>query len=179
MAATRTDVPYTVYNYDGGCIAGYDTDAPGVYLADRTDGCAAVLPTRSYSELMLLETLEERFEYLKLNGVVGDATFGYERYLNQVFYHSRAWIEAKEATIIRDRGYDLGVPGWKIGGTIYVHHMNPVTVRQLKDNDPCLTDPEYLISCSYDTHQAITWGNKSLLPRPMVVRRANDTCPWK
>lgn len=134
---------------------------------------------RSYSELCTFDTLEERFDYLKLNGVVGDVLFGYARYLNQVFYHSRAWMDAKEEVIIRDMGYDLGVPGWKIGGAIYVHHMNPVTLQQLKENDPILTDPENLISCSWATHQAITWGNKLLLPKPIVVRTKNDTCPWK
>ena len=134
---------------------------------------------RTYSELCRWDTLEDRFEYLRLNGVVGEELFGYARYLNQVFYHSREWMDAKEYVIIRDQGFDLGAPGWKINGTIYVHHMNPVTLKQLKDNDPCLTDPEYLISCSYNTHQAITWGNKLLLPRPIIVRRPNDTCPWK
>lgn len=134
---------------------------------------------RTYSELCQFDTLEDRYEYLKLNGQVGEELFGYARYLNQVFYHSRAWIEAKEYVIIRDQGYDLGVPGWKISGAIYVHHMNPVTLQQLKDDDPRLLDPEYLISCSYNTHQAITWGSKILLPKPIVVRRPNDTCPWK
>ena len=134
---------------------------------------------RTYSELCQFGTLEDRYEYLKLNGIVGDVQFGYARYLNQVFYHSREWIDAKEHVIIRDQGNDLGVPGWRINGAIYVHHMNPVTLEQLKRNDPCLTDSEYLISCSYDTHQAITWGSKILLPRPIVIRRPNDTCPWK
>ena len=134
---------------------------------------------RTYSELCQFDTLEDRYEYLKLNGQVGEELFGYARYLNQVFYHSRAWIEAKESVIIRDQGYDLGVSGWKIGCAIYVHHMNPVTLQQLKDDDPRLLDPEYLISCSYNTHQAITWGSKILLPKPIVVRRPNDTCPWK
>lgn len=134
---------------------------------------------RNYSDLCQLQTLEDRFDYLKLNGVVGDELFGYSRYLNQVFYHSRAWMDAKEEVIIRDQGRDLGLPGWKIAGTIYVHHMNPITLEQLKNNDPRLIDPEYLISCSYNTHQAITWGNKALLPQPIVVRRPNDTCPWR
>lgn len=134
---------------------------------------------RTYSELCRYKTLEERYDYLRLNGVVGEELFGYARYLNQIFYHSREWIEAKEQVIIRDQGRDLGVPGWKIAGTIYVHHMNPVTLEQLKANDPRLVDPEYLISCSYNTHQAITWGNRELLPKPLVVRRPNDTCPWK
>lgn len=134
---------------------------------------------RTYSELILLPSLEERFEYLKLNGTVGEELFGYARYLNQVFYHGERWRDAKHEVILRDDGYDLGVPGWKIIGNIYVHHMNPVTLEQLKNDDPCLYDPEYLISCSYKTHQAITWGNRSLLPQGLIIRRPNDTCPWK
>ena len=134
---------------------------------------------RNYTDLCQLRTLEERFDYLRLNGVVGEELFGYERYLNQIFYHSREWVEAKQQVIIRDQGRDLGVEGWKIQGIVYVHHMNPVTLEQLKNNDPILVDPEYLISCSYNTHQAITWGNKELLPKPIVVRRPNDTCPWR
>lgn len=99
--------------------------------------------------------------------------------MNQTFYHSRRWVEAKQTVIIRDQGRDLGLEGWKIVGHIYVHHMNPVTLEQLKNDDPVLIDPEYLISCSYNTHQAITWGNRELLPKPMVVRRPNDTIPWR
>lgn len=134
---------------------------------------------RNYTELCRLKTLEERFDYLKLNGVVGEELFGYARYLNQEFYHGRMWLDVKEQIAIRDKGYDLGVPGWKIVGHIYVHHMNPITMEQILNNDPALLDPENLISCSYNTHQAITWGNRELLPKPMVVRRPNDTCPWK
>ena len=134
---------------------------------------------RNYSDLCQLHTLEDRSDYLKLNGIVGDELFGYARYLNQVFYHSRAWMDTKEEVIIRDQGYDLGIPGWKITGTIYVHHMNPITLEQIKNNDPILTDSEYLISCSYNTHQAITWGNRELLPKPLIVRRPNDTIPWR
>lgn len=134
---------------------------------------------RCYSELILLPTLEERFEYLRLNGEVGEELFGYARYLNQEFYHGNEWMDVREQVIIRDKGRDLGLEGWKITGHIYVHHMNPVTLAQLKDNDPILLDPEYLISCSYNTHQAITWGNERLLPQPLVVRRPGDTCPWK
>ena len=134
---------------------------------------------RTYSELILLPTLEDRFEYLKLNGEVGEELFGYARYLNQVFYHGERWKDAKNAVVLRDQGYDLGVRGWKITGNIYVHHMNPVTLQQLKNDDPCLYDPEFLISCSFKTHQAITWGNKSLLPQAFVIRRPNDMIPWK
>lgn len=136
-------------------------------------------PVRCYSDLILLDSLEERFDYLRLNGEVGEIQFGYYRYLNQVFYHSARWRKAKSEVVVRDNGYELGVPGWKISGHIYVHHMNPITLEQLKDDDPCLYDPEYLISCGYDVHQAITWGNRDLLPKPMIIRRPNDTCPWK
>ena len=134
---------------------------------------------RCYTELIELRTLEERFEYLRLNGAVGEELFGYARYLNQEFYHGGEWRNVRDQVIIRDGGYDLGVPGWKIVGNIYVHHMNPVTKEQLLDNDPILLDPEYLISCSYNTHQAITWGQIELLPQPLIVRRPNDTIPWK
>lgn len=134
---------------------------------------------RCYTDLILLPTLEERYDYLKLNGQIGEELFGYARYLNQEFYHGSEWRDVRERVIIRDRGYDLGVPGWKIVGNIYVHHMNPVTKEQLLDNDPILLDPEYLISCSYKTHEAITWGNYELLPKPLVARRPGDTCPWK
>ena len=134
---------------------------------------------RTFSELVRLPTLLDRFEYLRLNGEVGEELFGYARYLNQTFYHGRKWRDARDFVIIRDQGYDLGVRGWKIGGNIYVHHMNPVTLEQLKADDPALCDPEFLISCSYDTHQAITWGDEKLLPKPIIVRRPNDTCPWR
>lgn len=134
---------------------------------------------RCYSELIRLPSLQERFEYLRLNGEVGEELFGYARYLNQEFYHGSDWYDVREQVIIRDQGRDLGLPGFKIVGKIYVHHMNPITLKQLKERDPILLDPEYLISCSYDTHQAITWGNESLLPRSITVRRPGDTCPWK
>lgn len=134
---------------------------------------------RTYTELSQLYSLEDRFEYLRLNGEVGEELFGYARYLNQEFYHGAKWRDVRSKVIIRDRGYDLGVEGWKIVGNIYVHHMNPVTLQQLKDNDPILWDPENLICCSYDTHQAVTWGDPKLLPQPIIVRRPNDTCPWR
>lgn len=134
---------------------------------------------RNYTELRSFNSLEERYEYLRLNGNVGDELFGYARYLNQQFYRSSQWMDARERVIIRDNGNDLGVPGWKIQGAIYVHHMNPITLEQIKTNDPILLDPEYLISCSYNTHQAITWGVKDLLPKPIIVRTPGDTCPWK
>ena len=137
------------------------------------------IPLRNYTDLCSFTTLEDRFQYLRLNGEVGEELFGYARYLNQEFYHGRKWRDARNEVVIRDGGYELGVPGWQIAGHIYVHHMNPVTLEQLKRDDPILYDPEYLISCSYDTHQAITWGDAKLLPQPIIVRRPNDTCPWR
>lgn len=134
---------------------------------------------RNYTELCKLTTLEDRFEYLRLNGEVGEELFGYARYLNQEFYHGGRWRDARDKVIIRDHGYDLGVPGWKIVGNIYVHHMNPITLEQLKNDDPMMYDPENLISCSYRTHQAITLGSETLLPQPIIVRQRNDTCPWR
>lgn len=134
---------------------------------------------RCYSDLILLPSLKERFEYLRLNGEVGEELFGYARYLNQEFYHGNLWHDVREQVIIRDHGCDLGVRGWKIVGNIYVHHMNPITLEQLKNRDPILLDPEYLISCSYNTHQAVTWGNESLLPQTEIVRMPGDTCPWR
>lgn len=134
---------------------------------------------RTYSELILLPTLEERFEYLRLNGKVGEELFGYLRYLNQVFYQGADWRSVRRKIIIRDNGCDLGVEGWTIKGSIYVHHMNPITLEQLKNKDPILLDPENLISTSKLTHEAITLGDIALLPSMPVVRRPNDMCPWK
>ena len=134
---------------------------------------------RNYTDLLQYQTIEDRFAYLRLDGNVGDELFGYARYLNQEFYHRSDWIDVREFVILRDRGNDLGVPGWKIVGQIYVHHMNPITLEQLKSNDPILLDPEYLISCSYNTHQAITWGVEDLLPHSIKERSPGDTCPWR
>lgn len=134
---------------------------------------------RNYTDLCRYANLEDRFEYLRLNGEVGEELFGYARYLNQEFYHGRKWYDARQRAIIRDCGMDLGVDGWPITGNIYVHHMNPITLEQLKWDDPALYDPEFLICCSYNTHQAITWGDPLLLPKPIIVRRPNDTCPWR
>lgn len=135
--------------------------------------------SRTYSELIQLPTFMERFEYLKLNGKVGEELFGYARYLNQVFYQSDKWKKARRDVILRDHWNDLGVDGYEIKGAIYVHHMNPITLDQLKNDDPCLVDPEFLISCSRKTHDAVTLGSEMLLPQKPVERFPNDMCPWK
>lgn len=135
--------------------------------------------TRSYSELIKFKTIEERFEYLRLDGTVGKETFGYDRYLNQMLYKHPKFLEARDEVIIRDGGCDLGVEGYGISGAVYVHHMNPVTKEDILYNFDKLVDPEYLISSSKLTHDAIHYGDANLLPKDLVVRTKNDTCPWR
>lgn len=134
---------------------------------------------KTYSELILLPTFEERFEYLKLNGVVGETTFGYDRWLNQMFYTTKEWRAARRQVIIRDHGLDLGVNGREISGKILVHHMNPITKEDILNRSDILLNPEYLISVSDNTHRAITLGDINLLDKPLIERHPNDTCPWK
>ena len=135
---------------------------------------------RTYTELIQIPTFLERFRYLKLNGHVGEELFGYSRYLNQVFYQSERWKKVRRSIILRDQGRDLGVEGYEIFGTVYVHHMNPITLQQIKDDDPCLVDPDQLICTSRKTHEAITLGDESLLQSIFLIeRKPNDTCPWK
>lgn len=134
---------------------------------------------RTYTELIGIPTFLERYRYLKLNGHVGEELFGYARYLNQVFYQSERWKKTRRGIILRDHCCDLGMKGHEIFGTVYVHHMNPITLQQIKSDDPCLLDPEQLICVSRKTHEAITLGDESLLPHELVERKPNDTCPWK
>lgn len=134
---------------------------------------------RTYTELIQIPTFLERFRYLKLNGHVGEELFGYSRYLNQVFYQSDRWKKTRRGIILRDHGCDLGMEDHEIFGTVHVHHMNPLTLQQIKSNDPCLIDPEQLICVSERTHRAITLGDESLLPQELAERKPNDTCPWK
>lgn len=136
---------------------------------------------RTYSELMKLNTFEERFKYLKLSGSVGKDTFGYERYLNQVLYHSPAWKLVRRDVIVRDQACDLGIADRSIPGRIIVHHMNPILPEDLYDCDlASLMDPEFLISVSHSTHNAIHYGDESLLiPTEVVERKPGDTCFWR
>lgn len=134
---------------------------------------------RCYSELSSLATYEERFDYLKLNGRVGESTFGYDRYLNQVFYKSKEWKRIKDHVIVRDNACDLGIEGYEIYGRVLIHHMNPLTAKDIESMSPFLLDPEYLISTVLMTHNAIHYGDESLLIRGPVVRAMNDTCPWR
>lgn len=134
---------------------------------------------RTFSELRRLKTFEERYRYLRLTGVVGDSTFGFDRYLNQILYTSRRWQRTRDGIIIRDQGCDLGVKDYEIYGRIIIHHMNPITMEDLEVNDDKIFDPEFLICTSPNTHNAIHYGSESLLPRQPIERRPNDTCPWR
>lgn len=134
---------------------------------------------RTYSELITLPTFEERFRYLKLSGKVGEDTFGFDRYLNQVFYRSAKWKEIRDYVIIRDNGCDLGMEGHEIHQRILVHHMNPITKEDILQESEFLLDPEYMICTIKNTHDAIHYGDESLLITAPIERRKNDTCPWK
>lgn len=135
---------------------------------------------RTYSELKALPTFEERFRYLQLKGSVGKETFGFDRFLNQYLYQrSQQWKEIRDYVITRDNGCDLGIADRSIGGRIMVHHMNPLTIDDIMRESDYVFDPEYLISTSHNTHNAIHYGDESLLITVPVARSRNDTCPWK
>lgn len=135
---------------------------------------------KCYSELKTLKTFEERYEYLRISGVVGDETFGYERYLNQQFYKSKEWRSIRNNIIIRDNGCDLGIDGYEICDKIIIHHINPICIDDVLDfKKDILLDPENLICTSDDTHKAIHYGNDYLLKKMPIIRTPNDTCPWK
>lgn len=134
---------------------------------------------KTYSTLIQFLTFEERFEYLKLKGRVGAITFGGHRELNQTFYRSDDWLSFRNDVIIRDGGCDLGDPDRPIHGKIYIHHLNPLTVDDILHRSSALFDLENVICTSFKTHQAIHYGDASLLPSIIVERTPNDTCPWR
>lgn len=134
--------------------------------------------SRSYSELRRIQTFEERFDYLSLKGVVGETTFGFDRWINQQFYTSREWHQVRYAVIARDNGCDLGIPGYEISVQILIHHMNPVTPDDIRHGEEWILDPEFLITTTKQTHNAIHFGDKSRLHLPLVERRPNDTKIW-
>ena len=134
---------------------------------------------RTYNELMLLPTFKERFEYLKLSGRVGEETFGFDRWLNQKFYRSAEWKHLRDQVIIRDNGCDLGIEGREIYGKILIHHMNPITKKDILDRTDLLLNPMYLISVTKQTHDAIHYSDESILMNDPIVRSRNDTCPWR
>lgn len=133
---------------------------------------------RSYSELIKLRTFQERFDYLRLRGTVGRSTFGYDRWLNQRFYTSREWKLVRDEVIARDEALDLAMPDYEIYSDIVVHHMNPMVVAEVRDGDASILDPEYLITTTHQTHNAIHYGDGDLLPRLVVERRPGDTALW-
>ena len=137
------------------------------------------MKSKTYRELEKIDSFEERYEYLRLKGTVGESTFGFDRHLNQAFYTSQRWRSTRDKVIIRDEGCDLGIEGLDINDMIIVHHMNPMTAEEVERDCESLYDPEYLICCSNRTHQAIHYGDATLLPTGPVVRRPNDTAPWK
>lgn len=133
---------------------------------------------RTHTELMQLGTLEERWRYLALQGQVGDTTFGFDRWMNQQFYTSAEWRHIRDHVILRDEGCDLGIPGYEIHSRLHIHHMNPLTVEDLKSGNEDIVNPEFLITTTQRTHNAIHYGDEKLLPKPPVVRRPGDTKLW-
>ena len=134
---------------------------------------------RTYSELITLPTFEERYQYLRLNGRVGEETFGFDRWLNQKFYKDPEWLRIRDEVIIRDNGCDLAIPGREIYSRILIHHMNPITKDDILQRSKYLLDPEYLICTIKNTHDAIHYGDENLLVKDPVERKPNDTCPWR
>lgn len=137
-----------------------------------------IVTIRSYSELKRLKTLEDRFDYLKLNGVVGRQSWGWDRYYNQKFYYSTEWKRVRDIVIIRDGGCDLGIEGFEIHDKILIHHMNPIWIEDLKSGNPAILDPEFLITTCDLTHKAIHYGDRNLLPQIPIPRRQGDTKLW-
>ena len=134
---------------------------------------------KTYSELILIPTFIERYRYLRLSGTVGEETFGFDRWLNQRFYKDPEWLEVRNYVIVRDNGCDLGIPGREIHSRILIHHMNPITKEDILRRSKYLLDPEYLICTIKNTHDAIHYGDESLLITDPIVRSRNDTCPWR
>lgn len=134
---------------------------------------------KTYRELISLHTFEERYKFLRIAAKVGDPTFGSFRWINQNLYNSEEWKRARNIVIARDNGCDLGIPDRGIFDRIYVHHITPLTIEDFEENSSLIYDPENLICCSYNTHQAIHYGDESLLIKDFVERKPNDMCPWK
>lgn len=148
-------------------------------LSEDTKVKVITMSIKTYSELMTLPTYKERYQYLKLGSRVGEETFGFDRYLNQIFYKSEEWRRVRDEVIVRDNGCDLGVEGREIHGRVLVHHMNPITIEDIKNRSEFLLNPEYLITTVKNTHDAIHYGDESLLIDEPVIRTRNDTCPWR
>lgn len=136
------------------------------------------MTVRTYTELCRFDTFEDRFEYLRLHGAVGESTFGFDRHINQRFYKSREWMNARDFVIVRDDGCDLGIPDKPILQAILIHHVNPMSVEDIVHGEDWIFDPNYLITTTKNTHNAIHYGDASLLPKPFVARASGDTKLW-
>ena len=134
---------------------------------------------KSYSELITLPTFEERFEYLRLNGTVGSETFGHDRYLNQILYRSPEWKRFRHKIIIRDNGCDLACEGYEIYEKVLIHHINPITIKDILERNSMVFDPENAVCTVLNTHNAIHFGDESLITKAPIKRSKNDTCPWR
>ena len=134
---------------------------------------------RTYTELVTLNSFADRYRYLQLYGSVGEETFGFDRFINQNFYKSQEWKSIRDFVIVRDNGCDLGVDGYEIHGNIYIHHMNPIMLKDIIHQSEFLLDPEYLISTTFNTHNAIHYGDENSIIKDPIVRSKNDTCPWR
>lgn len=142
-------------------------------------GMVIQMSIRTYSELITIPTFKERFHYLKLGGRVGEETFGYDRYLNQILYRTPEWKRFRRDMILRDKGCDLATDGYEIVGNILLHHINPITVEDVINRASCIFDPNNVVCTSLNTHNAIHYGDEELLVTDPIVRTQNDTCPWK
>lgn len=149
------------------------------HLSDIVDMKMRSPIIKTYSELSRLGSFMDRYNYLKLDGHVGEETFGFDRYLNQQFYHSKEWKSIRDYVIIRDLGRDLGMEGYDIHGRIYIHHMNPIDIKDVVRSSRNLIDPEFLICTTHDTHNAIHYGDSSLIVSEPIERTPFDICPWK
>lgn len=134
---------------------------------------------KTYSELIEIPTYIDRFKYLSLDGMVGAETFGYDRYLNQVLYSSREWQKVRRDVIIRDNGCDLACEGYELSGRILIHHINPMTVKDIVERNPKIFDMNNLITTTHRTHNAIHYGDENLLVLEPIIRTKDDTCPWR
>lgn len=134
---------------------------------------------KSYHECIALSSFKERYEYLRLGAAVGDMTFGGHRQLNQLLYRMPEWKRTRRDVIIRDNGCDLAHPDFELNQAAYIHHINPITIEDILDRNPIIFDPDNLIVCSFNTHQAIHYGDAGLLPKLPIERQPNDTCPWR
>lgn len=150
---------------------------PSKRCADTADTVMSMI--RTYSELITIPTFEERFRYLKLDGKVGKETFGFDRYLNQIFYKSDEWRSVRDFVIVRDNGCDLAMKGYEIHGRIYVHHMNPIAIEDILTHSDYLLNPDFLVTTIHSTHNAIHYGDENLLATLPIERSRYDTCPWR